>query len=410
MKYKKSPLAPQKQKKFYKIEGVKVSSLCCGLKKNNKEDLVLITFDRKSEIFGAFTKSKTPGEPIIWNKSIMKYGKVSAILINSGNANVFNGNQGKIAVKKILKFLSFKLKIDEKEIFLASTGVIGEPLDYKKIIKKIPRLINQLKNNSSSWKKAASAITTTDTYSKMHSEKINISESEKIHINGIAKGSGMIAPNMATMLSFIFTDANLNLSNFKNIFLDLVEKTFNSITVDSDTSTSDMVLFTFVKGSISKIQNDKNLKQEFLVKSEKLMRELAHLIVKDGEGASKFISIKVGGVKTIKEAKSIGMTVANSPLFKTAMTGSDSNWGRIIMALGKSANNLNPKQISIKFGDYYILENGEVLLKNINKIDKYLKKNEIDIFIKVGKGTKESTVWTCDLTKEYIRINSDYRS
>ena len=152
MKYKKSPLAPRKQKKFYMIEGVKVSSLCCGLKKNNKEDLVLITFDRKTEIFGAFTKSKTPGEPIIWNKSIMKYGKVSAILINSGNANVFNGNQGKIAVEKILKFLSFKLKIDKKEIFLASTGVIGEPLDYKKIIKKIPRLINQLKNNSSSWK------------------------------------------------------------------------------------------------------------------------------------------------------------------------------------------------------------------------------------------------------------------
>ena len=410
MKYKKSPLAPLKQKKFYKIEGVKVSSLCCGLKKNNKEDLVLITFDRKTEIFGAFTKSKTPGEPIIWNKSIMKYGKVSAILINSGNANVFNGNQGKIAVEKILKFLSLKLKIDKKEIFLASTGVIGEPLDYKKIIKKIPRLINQLKNNSSSWKNAANAIITTDTYSKMHSEKINISESEKIHINGIAKGSGMIAPNMATMLSFIFTDANLNLSNFKKIFLDLVEKTFNSITVDSDTSTSDMVLFMFVKGSISKIQNDKNLKQEFLIKSEKLMRELAHLIVKDGEGASKFISIKVGGAKTIKEAKSIGMTVANSPLFKTAMAGSDSNWGRIIMALGKSANDLNPKQISIKFGDYYILENGEVLLKNRNKIDKYLKKNEIDIFIKVGKGTKESTVWTCDLTKEYIRINSDYRS
>ena len=185
----------------------------------------------------------------------MKYGKVSAILINSGNANVFNGNQGKIAVKEILKFLSsFKLKIDKKEIFLASTGVIGEPLDYKKIIKKIPKLINQLKNNSSSWEKAANAITTTDTYSKMHSEKINISESEKIHINGIAKGSGMIAPNMATMLSFIFTDANLNLSNFKKLFLDLVEKTFNSITVDSDTSTSDMVLFIFVKGPISKIQ------------------------------------------------------------------------------------------------------------------------------------------------------------
>ena len=405
---KTSPLAPKKLKKLYEIDGVSVSSVSCGIKKNFKDDLVLIKFDLPSQIYGVFTNSKTPGAPIVWNKSIIKNGKVSALIINSGNANVFNGKKGEEALKKIITALSLKLSINQKEIYMASTGVIGEPLDYKKIIRKIPLLIKNLNNNPKSWLKAANAIRTTDTFPKLYSEKIKYSEKEKIYINGIAKGSGMIAPNMATMLSFIISNITLEKSEIKKKFNNIVEKTFNSITVDSDTSTSDMVLLVLVK-------NKKSLppprKKEFFDKLESLMTNLAHLIVKDGEGASKFIKISIYGAQNYKDAKSLGMSIANSPLFKTAMAGSDSNWGRIIMALGKTGVRIENSKISIKFGKFLILKSGQTLLsKNVKRINNYLKGNEIEISVTVGKGPANCSVWTCDLTKNYISINTDYRS
>ena len=405
---KTSPLAPNKLKKLYEIDGVSVSSVSCGIKKNFKDDLVLIKFDLPSQIYGVFTNSKTPGAPIVWNKSIIKNGKVSALIINSGNANVFNGKKGEEALKKIITALSLKLSINQKEIYMASTGVIGEPLDYKKIIRKIPLLIKNLNNNPQSWLKAANAIRTTDTFPKLYSEKIKYNEKEKIYINGIAKGSGMIAPNMATMLSFIISNITLEKSEIKKKFNNIVEKTFNSITVDSDTSTSDMVLLVLVK-------NKKSLspprKKEFFNKLESLMTNLAHLIVKDGEGASKFIKISIDGAQNYKDAKKLGMSIANSPLFKTAMAGSDSNWGRIIMALGKTGVALENSKISIKFGKLLILKSGQNLLsKNIKRINSYLKRKEIEISVTVGKGLGCCSVWTCDLTKSYISINTDYRS
>ena len=405
---KTSPLAPKKLKKLYEIDGVSVSSVSCGIKKNVKDDLVLIKFDLPSQIFGVFTNSKTPGAPIIWNKSIIKNGKVSALIINSGNANVFNGKKGGEALKKIITALSLKLSINQKEIYMASTGVIGEPLDYKKIIRKIPLLIKNLNNNSQSWLKAANAIRTTDTFPKLYSEKIKYNGKEKIYINGIAKGSGMIAPNMATMLSFVISNITLKKSEIKKEFNNIVEKTFNSITVDSDTSTSDMVLLVLVK-------NKKSLppskKKEFFNKLESLMANLSHLIVKDGEGASKFIKISIDGAQNYKDAKKLGMSIANSPLFKTAMAGSDSNWGRIIMALGKTGVALENSKISIKFGKLFILKSGQNLLsKNIKRINNYLKRKEIEISVTVGKGNGCCSVWTCDLTKNYISINTDYRS
>ena len=405
---KTSPLAPKKLKKLYQIDGVSVSSVSCGIKKNFKDDLVLIKFDLPSQIYGVFTNSKTPGAPIVWNKSIIKNGKVSALIINSGNANVFNGKKGEEALKKIITAFSLKLSINQKEIYMASTGVIGEPLDYKKIIRKIPLLIKNLNNNPKSWLKAANAIRTTDTFPKLYSEKIKYNEKEKIYINGIAKGSGMIAPNMATMLSFIISNITLEKSEIKKKFYNIVEKTFNSITVDSDTSTSDMVLLVLVK-------NKKSLppprKKEFFDKLESLMTNLAHLIVKDGEGASKFIKISIYGAQNYKDAKSLGMSIANSPLFKTAMAGSDSNWGRIIMALGKTGVRIENSKISIKFGKFLILKSGQTLLsKNVKRINNYLKGNEIEISVTVGKGPANCSVWTCDLTKNYISINTDYRS
>tara|TARA_B100000035_G_C21021176_1_gene564115 strand:- start:1181 stop:2413 length:1233 start_codon:yes stop_codon:yes gene_type:complete len=407
---KTSPLAPTKLKKLYKIDGVGVSSVSCGIKKNFKDDLVLIKFDSPSQIYGVFTSSKTPGAPIVWNKSIIKNGKVSALIINSGNANVFNGRKGEEALKKIIKALSLKLSISEKEIYMASTGVIGEPLDYKKIIRQIPLLIKNLKNTPQSWLKAANAIRTTDTFPKLYSEKIKYNKKENFYINGIAKGSGMIAPNMATMLSFIVSNIPLEKDETKKKFKNIVDKTFNSITVDSDTSTSDMVLLILVKNKNRKSVGPKK-KKEFFDKLESLMTNLAHLIVKDGEGASKFIKISINGAQNYKDAKSLGMSIANSPLFKTAMAGSDSNWGRIIMALGKTGVGIQNSEISIKFGKLLILKSGQVLLsKNLKRINNYLKRKEIEISVTVGKGSSNCSVWTCDLTKNYISINTDYRS
>ena len=407
---KTSPLAPKKLKKLYEIDGVSISSVSCGIKKNFKDDLVLIKFNSPSKIFGVFTKSKTPGAPIVWNKSIIKNGKVSALIINSGNANVFNGKKGEEALKKIISALSLKLSVSEKEIFMASTGIIGEPLDYKKIIGKIPQLIKNLSNTPESWLKAANAIRTTDTFPKLYSEKIKFDEKENFYINGIAKGSGMIAPNMATMLSFIVSNIPLEKDDTKTKFEDIVEQTFNSITVDSDTSTSDMVLLILVENKKRKSLSPQK-KKKFFDKLTTLMANLAHQIVKDGEGASKFIKISVDGAKNYKDAKNLGMSIANSPLFKTAMAGSDSNWGRIIMALGKTGVALNNSKISIKFGRFFIVKFGQnLLLKNVKKINNYLKRKEIEIFVTVGNGSGSSSVWTCDLTKNYISINTDYRS
>ena len=404
----KSPLAPKKNKNLHLFKGISVSSTHCGLKKNKRLDLVLIKLEEPGSILGSFTKSKTPGEPIIWNKSIIKNKKVSVILINSGNANVFTGLAGKKAILDILNKLSRSLNVPKNEIYIASTGVIGEPLDSKKIIKKIPTLIKSLQNERLAWYKAADAITTTDTYSKYHSETVSTNDS--LFINGIAKGSGMIQPNMATMLGFIFTNFDILSKKIETEFKEIINKTFNSISVDGDTSTSDMVLLFSVKNK-TQITKTKKLQEKFLEKLEILMTTLSHLIVKDGEGASKFITVEVIKAKNDKDARKVARSIINSPLIKTAMAGSDSNWGRIIMAIGKTDAEIFPEKISLSFGKYLILDQGNKFIsKNVSKINKYLKTNEIKINISLGLGRGSSKMWTCDLTKEYISINADYRS
>ena len=404
-----SPLAPIKIKKVNPIGGVNVSSTHCGLKKNKKQDLVLIKLDSPGEIIGLFTNSKTPGEPIIWNKKIRKFGKVSVILINSGNANVFNGKSGKSSLLKIVNEISSKLKVPKKHIYIASTGVIGEPLDEKKIIKKIPYLISNLQNDSNSWLNAAKAITTTDTFPKTHSEFFF--EKRNIIINGIAKGSGMIAPNMATMLAFIFTNLDFKKQECVEKFREIVDKTFNSISVDGDTSTSDMILFFSVNDNNNSIKFNNTNRKKFFYHLENLTSKLAEYIVKDGEGASKFLKIKIKGAKSINDAKKIGKSIANSPLFKTAMSGSDSNWGRIIMAVGKSGAKLDSEKLTLKFGKFIILQKGKKFKTTyIKLINKYLKQSEIEITVDLDIGVYEWTTWTCDFTKEYVSINADYRS
>ncbi len=406
MSLKISPFAPKKVHEFSTILGINVSSTNCGLKKNNKADLVLIKFEYPSKIISFFTNSKTPGAPVIWNKSISKYSKVSAILVNSGNANVFTGKHGVMSVKKIVDDLAKKLKVPKEEIYIASTGVIGEKLDFKKILNKIPFLIKNLKNDQLSWRNAADAIRTTDTYSKIESLKPN--KRNHFILNGIAKGSGMIFPNMATMLAFIFTDFEIK-SLFKKKISEIINKTFNSITVDGDTSTSDMVLLVSVKNEISKKRVlTKKVRDDFFNALEKISQKLSHLIVKDGEGLSKFISINVLGAKNYQNAKKVAFSIGNSQLFKTSLSGSELNWGRIIMAIGKANVKINPEKISIKFGKYLILKNGEYISKNKTHLKKYMKSKNIELIVDLGVSNGKAKIWTCDLTKEYIKINTNY--
>ena len=410
MMKKISPFAPKIIKHFNIIKGINVSSTHCGLKKNQKDDLVLITFKKSCKILGFFTSSKTPGEPIKWNRGIIKHRKVSAILINSGIANVNTGADGKKAIDEIVRYLSIKLKINHKEIYIASTGVIGEKLDKNKIINSLPKLIRSQSNNRDSWISAAKAITTTDTFSKIYSKKINI-EDQNLIINGIAKGSGMIEPNMATMLAFLFTNFDSEKMIMKKLIQPLIEESFNSITVDGEMSTSDMVLIVYgIKENNNKriLNHIKfNKFQENLLDA---MISLSKLIISDGEGISKFITIKVKNADNYKNAKKIAKSIANSLLFKTAMAGNDFNWGRILMAIGKVQIEIIQKKISIKFGNFEIIKNGKVLEYSESKVKNYIKKGIINLEIKLGMGNEYCRVWTCDITKEYVSINSDYRS
>tara|TARA_B100001027_G_scaffold29287_1_gene17361 strand:+ start:970 stop:2199 length:1230 start_codon:yes stop_codon:yes gene_type:complete len=409
MSVKVSKFAPKQNRSFHQINGINVAVTSCGLKKNKKKDLVLIKFSQPSRIFSFYTKSNSPGNPIIWNKSISHHSKISVLLINSGNANVFNGNSGVDAVRKIVDCLSEELHVKKEEIYLASTGIIGEKLESKKITDKIPFLVKNLSNKSKEWKNAANAIRTTDTFDKIWSLKKG--STKEIILNGIAKGSGMIAPNMATMLAFIFTNVQIEKDFNKQKIKHLVDQTFNSITVDSDTSTSDMVLIISVKQeSKNYFKASSNHFNSFMKLLKEIMYELSHQIVKDGEGASKFITIHVVNAKNNLEAKKIAMSVANSPLFKTAMSSSDLNWGRILMAVGKSGAKINTNKISMKLGHHNILIDGNPVLRSETNVRKYLKKDEINISIDVGVASGSAKIFTCDLTHEYIKINSDYRS
>ena len=296
--------------------------------------------------------------------------------------------------------MSKTLNLKKNEIYLASTGIIGEPLDEKKIIKSLPNLLKNLSNSKSSWFKAANAITTTDTFPKLKSTAYK-KNNKKIIINGFAKGSGMIEPNMATMLAFIFTNFKIDLRK------DNLNETFNSISVDGEMSTSDMVL---IVSNISNNHNYERSKKKFLGNIRDLMLDLAKQIVKDGEGCSKFISINVRNANNKKDAIEISKKIANSVLFKTAMFGCDSNWGRIIMAIGKCSIKVPEKNISISFGPNQIIKNGKICNLNQKTIKKYLFKKEIKLDIDLSSGKECHEVWTTDLTNEYININSDYRS
>ncbi len=408
------------------IDGLEISAVSADLYGDGRDDLALFYFKDGANFGAVYTTSKVTSASINWNVKLKRHF-VKALMINTKNANTFTGTKGAQGLKEIAQTLSRTLTIKSSQnpkgvnevikitdLLFASTGVIGEEFPYLKIKNTIPELVKKLKTeqNKFVWFKAASAIMTTDTRPKVAYEECKMGN-KVIKISGIAKGSGMIAPNMATMLAFIFTDANIPSVFLKAILKKVTVTTFNSITVDSDTSTNDMVgLFATGKAKNSKIYNvlDPKLK-DFETALHKLCLNLAKQIVVDGEGAKKFITISVIGARSGNMAKNVGFSIANSPLFKTAIAGEDPNWGRIAMAIGKSKENIIQNKLQIKIGDYLVAENGKVAKDyDESNLKEYMKWESINIEVNLNIGNATHTVYTCDFTHDYIDINTDYRN
>lgn len=398
------------------IKGVKIATTNCGIKYKNRDDLLLVTFDKEVSVAGVFTSSSMPAAPVSWCKKNIQNKSAKALIVNAGNANAFTGKHGEEVVTKTAEEISKCLPCKDSQVFISSTGVIGETLNYNLITKAIPNLVKNLESDQESWNKAAKAIMTTDTKEKLVSKTCKILD-EKITITGFAKGSGMIAPNMATMLGYIFTDANISSDALLVILKEITEDTFNAITVDSDQSTNDTVLLFATKESKHQlIGNPFNQDlEDFKQTLHALMLELAQMIVIDGEGAKKLIEITVTGAETKKQAKDVALSIGNSPLVKTAIAGCDPNWGRIVMAVGKSCSETSPEKLVVKIGDYQLTKDGAKHPKYVEKtVHEYLKnstvKITVDLGIKSGDESNQATIWTCDLNEEYIKINKDYRS
>tara|TARA_B100001121_G_C18688427_1_gene621829 strand:- start:301 stop:1602 length:1302 start_codon:yes stop_codon:yes gene_type:complete len=407
------------------IDGVSISTVCANLYKEPRDDLVMFYFREGANHASLYTQSKITSENIKWNLN-QKVKKIFSLVINTRNANCFTGKQGYRSLEKIAEVISNKLtdkqkededipkKIKPKEIFFGCTGTIGETFPEEKIKNKIPDLVDKIKytQNKYIWMKAALGMMTTDTQPKMAMEECFIGNS-RIKLFGIAKGSGMIQPNMATTLGYIFTDADISNEILKKLLKKNISSTFNAISCDGDTSTNDMVsIFSTGKTKHIKIKSlyDEKIK-EFDEALNKVLLNLAKRIVADGEGASKFITIKVENCKEENEAKKIAFSVANSPLVKTAIAGQDPNWGRVIMAIGKSGVSINFEKLSIKFGNLIIIQNGKINpnYKEDEAAD-YMKSDNIDIQINISTGSKNFIAYSMDLTKKYIEINADYRS
>jgi glutamate N-acetyltransferase / amino-acid N-acetyltransferase len=407
------------------VDGVSISTVSANLYKNPRDDLVMFYFRDGANYASVYTQSKIISENIKWNLK-QKIKKVFSLIVNTRNANCFTGRQGYRSLEKIAELTSEQLtekqksdedypkKIKPKEIIFGCTGTIGETFPEDKIKNKISDLVSKIKytQNKYIWMKAALGIMTTDTQPKMAMEKCLIGNN-KIKIFGIAKGSGMIQPNMATTLAYVFTDAEISNDILKKLLKKNISSTFNAISCDSDTSTNDMVsVFSTGKVKHPKIKNINDEKiTEFNEALNKVLLNLAKRVVADGEGASKFITIFVQNCKTENDAKKIAFSIANSPLVKTAITGEDPNWGRVIMAIGKAGVQLDFEKLSIKFGGLAIVQNGKVNINyNEEETSDYMKNDTIDIHIDISNGSKNFTAYTMDLTKKYIEINADYRS
>lgn len=411
---KKSPFAPETMPDMPTIDGVELAVAKAFIKYENRSDLLLASLAKGTVAAGTFTRSKTASGAVQWcQKNLAQRrgnGKASALIVNSGNANAFTGAKGEKSVETIGAFVADIMDCAKTEVYQSSTGVIGEPLPEDRILKAITNIKGSL--GRSSYQEAAEAIMTTDTFAKYQTDHCQI-DGETITLNGIAKGSGMIAPDMATMLAYLFTDLPVKQSILQKLVSKAVDATFNCITVDGDTSTSDTVLvFATGKANIKPIKDEKDSRlRPFKRMLTKQLKALALMIVKDGEGISKFVSIRVKGAKGRKAAKTIGLSIANSPLVKTAIAGSDPNWGRIVMAVGKAGEAADRDKLNIWIGGHLVAENGGRAPEyDEAPLARYMKGENIEIEVDIGLGNGKAEIWTCDLTHEYISINADYRS
>jgi glutamate N-acetyltransferase/amino-acid N-acetyltransferase len=408
-----SPLAPKKYPKMPAIEGVRIATAEAGIKYKNRTDLLAMVFDEGTQVAGVFTRSKCPSAPVDFCRENLAGGKARMLVVNSGNANAFTGKKGRETTSMTGKAAADAAGCKPGEVFLASTGVIGEPLDAGRFSHLLAGMAREAKPDL--WLDAAKAIMTTDTYPKTATATVKLGETE-VTINGIAKGAGMIAPDMATMLSFVATDAPLSAAVLQSLLSKGVGATFNAVTVDSDTSTSDTLML-FATGAAAKRgapritdPNDARLAQ-FRRALNRLLKNLALQVVRDGEGARKQVEVTVTGAKSSRSAKKIALSIANSPLVKTAVAGEDANWGRVVMAVGKAGEPADRDRLSIWFGDNRLAVEGERDLDYSEAATSaYMKRDEIAIRADLGIGRGKATVWTCDLTKEYVAINGDYRS
>lgn len=408
-----SPLAPTHVPDMPRIAGVKLATAAAGIRYKNRTDVLLALFDKGTTVAGVFTKSKCPSAAVDWCRAKLKGGEARALVVNSGNANAFTGRTGKQATTLTADIAAKATGAKPGQIFLASTGVIGEPLDAT----KFNGVLDQLAKDAvpDGWNNAARAIMTTDTFPKMATATVKLGKA-KVKINGMAKGAGMIAPDMATMLAFVFTDAPLSAAVLQSLLKTGVEDTFNAVTIDGDTSTSDTLL-AFATGAAKekgapeiKRANDPQLKA-FAKAFQGVLADLAEQVARDGEGARKLVEVVVEGAVNKKSARKIAMSIANSPLVKTAIAGEDANWGRVVMAVGKAGEPANRDKLAIAFNGIRVASRGaRDPSYNEQEVSTLMKQQKIQIKVSMGLGKGSDRVLTCDLTKEYVAINGDYRS
>lgn len=402
----RSPLAPEGFPDLPVVQGVRFATVAAGVRYQGRTDVMLAVLDPGTSVAGVFTNSATRSAPVL--DCQIKLGGApdgpAAILVNSGNSNAFTGHYGQTSVQEITNAVARITGVASERVFTASTGVIGEPLPHGRIVEKLAELNDALELNR--IEDAANAIMTTDTFAKGSCAQVEL-DGQTVTIAGIAKGSGMIAPDMATMLVYIFTDANVAQDRLQALLSELTDKTFNCITVDSDTSTSDSLMLCATGASGVDAANSDAFKGAL----HDVMLDLAQQVVRDGEGATKFVEIRVTGATSDADAKVHGMAIANSPLVKTAIAGEDPNWGRVVMAIGKSGAAADRDLLSIRFGETLVAENGWVS-PDYHEEDAaaHMKGQSLVIAVDLGLGKGNATVWTCDLTHGYIDINADYRS
>jgi glutamate N-acetyltransferase/amino-acid N-acetyltransferase len=408
-----SPLAPKKVARLTALDGVTFATAEAGIRYRNRTDVLLVRLDPGTSVAGVFTRSKCPSAPVDWCRENLKGGQARALVVNSGNANAFTGEKGRAAVRLTADIAAKELGVKPGEVFLASTGVIGEPLDASKFNGVLKDCAGRAEGTR--WLDAAKAIMTTDTFPKIATRKARI-DGVEVTINGMAKGAGMIAPDMATMLSFVFTDAAIGAEALQDLLSKGVRNSFNAVTVDGDTSTSDTLMI-FATGAAAK-RGAKPVNKvgdarlgAFKRALNALLLDLAIQVAKDGEGARKFVAVTVEGAVSARSARRVAFSIANSPLVKTAVAGEDANWGRVVMAVGKAGEPAERDRLSIFFGPHRVAHLGARDPDYSEQATStYMKGERIDITASLGMGRGKATVFTCDLTKAYVEINGDYRS